>query len=122
NDHRAPAPVQVAHARMAEVQAAEILGEDSGHGSSPSRQGVASHIRVTQVPEPLSAGAPVSAPQALQVETQSPNVQEPAASAVRVPESLKASVQSASMRAVAARITPSLLATLEPVELSEDLS
>jgi len=121
NDHRAPAPVQVADAWMDDVQAAEVLGEDSGHGSSPSRQG-ASHIRVTQVPEPLSAGAPVSAPQALQVETHSPNVQEPAASAVRVPESLKASVQSASMRAMAARITPSLLAALEPVELSEDLS
>jgi protein TonB len=121
NDHRAPAGVQVADAQVADVQAAEVPGEDSGHGSSPSRPG-ASHIRVTQVPEPLSAGARVPAQQPLQVETYSPNVQEPAASAVRVPESLKASVQSASMRAVAARITPSLLAALEPVELSEDFS
>ena len=42
------------------------------------------------------------------------------ANAVRIPESLKMQVQSASMRTVAARITPSLLAALEPVSLSED--
>ena len=41
---------------------------------------------------------------------------------VRIPESLKTPVQSATMRTVAARITPSLLAALEPVALSEDLS
>src|SRR4029077_19581465 len=52
----------------------------------------------------------------------SPPQQKAANTAVRIPESLKASVQSASMRSVAARITPSLLAALEPVELSEDLS
>ena len=41
---------------------------------------------------------------------------------VRIPDSLKNPMQTATMRNVAARITPSLLAALEPVELSEELS
>ena len=45
-----------------------------------------------------------------------------AINAVRIPDSLKVQVQNASMRSVAERITPSLLAALEPVALSEDLS
>jgi periplasmic protein TonB len=121
NDHRAPAEVQMAEVQAADVRAADVRAEDNGPDAVPSRQR-ASHIRVTQVPEPLSAGARVPAPQPLQVETQSPNAQEPAVTAVRVPESLKSPVQSATMRAMAARITPSLLAALEPVQLSEDLS
>jgi len=66
-------------------------------------------------------------PEPLHVEVQRPGQQpsqQPylAAAAVRIPESLKAPVQSATMRNVATRITPSLLAALEPVELSEGLS
>jgi protein TonB len=65
--------------------------------------------------------APPAAP--LQVESQPVSQPQPAAAAgVRIPESLRAPVQNATMRNVAARITPSLLAALEPVELSEDLS
>ena len=44
-------------------------------------------------------------------------------SRVHIPDSLKtAALQTASMRSVATRVAPSLLAALEPVSLSEDLS
>jgi len=62
-------------------------------------------------------------PQPLHVEAQQLGQQPSlATAAIRIPESLKAPVQSATMRSVAARITPSLLAAMEPVELSENLS
>src|SRR4029077_12185975 len=65
---------------------------------------------------------PAEPAQPIHAETQSPSPQPAAASAVPIPESLKMQVHSASMRSVAERITPSLLAALEPVALSEDLS
>ena len=69
-------------------------------------------------PAPVPAQAPP-----LHVEDPPPSVQQsPATAPVRIPESLKAPVQTSTMRTMAARITPSLLAALEPVELSEDLS
>ena len=82
-------------------------------------------ITITPVRDPFQSNAPLPpaepTPQT-NAETQSPSPQPAAASAVRIPESLKMQVQSASMRSVAERITPSLLAALEPVALSEDLS
>jgi TonB family protein len=84
-----------------------------------------SRITITPVRDPYqhdAAPAPAEPAQPVQAETQAPSPQPVAASAVRIPESLKMQVQSASMRSVAERITPSLLAALEPVALSEDLS
>jgi TonB family protein len=70
-----------------------------------------------------TVAAPAEPAQSVDLEAQPPS-QPPhtAANAIRVPESLKMPVQSASMRSVAARIAPSLLAALEPVALSEELS
>jgi protein TonB len=103
------------------------MAEDDGPQPDASRRGT-SRIRVTPVRDPFLGGATVPAPvpaqaQALHVEDQTTGPQQsPVTAAVRIPESLKAPVQSATMRSMAARITPSLLAALEPVELSEDLS
>lgn len=103
------------------------MAEDDGPQPDASRRG-ASRIRVTPVRDPFLAGATTPAPvpaQAppLHVEDPPPSVQQsPATAPVRIPESLKAPVQTSTMRTMAARITPSLLAALEPVELSEDLS
>lgn len=110
NEREATSPVQIA--------------EDDSPVPAPSRR--ASHIRVNPVRDPLltTATAPApSQPKPVQVEVQPfGHPQAAAAAAVRIPESLKSPVQSATMRSVAARITPSLLAALEPVELSEDFS
>jgi TonB family protein len=84
-----------------------------------------SRITITPVRDPYqneAAPAPAEPVQPVQAETQPSRPQPVTASAVRIPESLKMQVQSASMRSVAERITPSLLAALEPVALSEDLS
>jgi TonB family protein len=70
-----------------------------------------------------AAGAPEVPP--VPAETEPPVQSQPGASANRVyvPDSLKtAALQTASMRSVATRIAPSLLAALEPVSLSEDIS
>jgi TonB family protein len=101
------------------------LSEDAA--SQFARPGHAvGRIRITEVRDPFQNGAnasPAESAQAIPVETPAPS-QPPAPSrnTVRIPDSLKAQVQSASMRSVAERITPSLLAALEPVALSEDLS
>ena len=101
------------------------MAENDGPEPARSARGV-SHIRVTPVRDPFLTGATAPGshrPQPLQVEAEPPSqAQLSATTAVRIPESLKAPVQTATMRSVAARITPSLLAALEPVELSEDLS
>jgi TonB family protein len=82
------------------------------------------HIRVTPVRDRLQndSGKPAVSSQPIQVEA-GPASRQPAAAAtaVRIPDSLNNPVQSASMRSVA-RIAPSLLAALEPVSLSEELS
>jgi TonB family protein len=85
-------------------------------------------IRVTPVRDPFQAEASGPAPQRsqpLHIETQ-PVQAEPAPQAATgehsIPDSLRTPpLQNATMRSVA-RITPSLLAALEPVALSEDLS
>jgi protein TonB len=103
------------------------MAEDDGPQPEGSRRG-ASRIRVTPVRDPFLGGATADPPapeqaKALHVEDQPPSAQQsPATAAVRIPESLKSPVQGATIRSMAARITPSLLAALEPVELSEDLS
>jgi protein TonB len=103
------------------IQTAENTGPDP----APAGRAIG-HIRVTPVKDPFQSAnaAPQNRPQQpLQVEAQASSPQEPAATtAVRIPDSLKTPVQAATMRSVAARITPSLLAALEPVALSEDLS
>jgi TonB family protein len=74
--------------------------------------------------QPQPAATADELPQTVPVEPESPIQQSSASTnAVRIPESLKtATVQTASLRTVAARIAPSILAALEPVSLSEDLS
>ncbi len=108
-----------------EATSAVQMAEDESPDPAPSRRG-ASRIRVTPVGDPFQSTATVAAPapsELVKVETQPASKSQPAAAnAVRIPESLKAPVQNATMRNVAARITPSLLAALEPVQLSEDLS
>jgi len=101
------------------------MAQNDGSESAPAGRAIG-RIRVTPVRDPFLAAtaAPQNRqPQPLQVEAQPPSQQQlPATTAVRIPESLKTPVQAATMRSVAARITPSLLAALEPVALSEDLS
>ncbi len=96
--------------------------DDDQQAAHPGR--AVGRIRVTPVRDPFqNAGAkPAAAPQPTQVEAVQANQQPAAATnAVRIPDSLSNPVQSASMRSVA-RIAPSLLAALEPVSLSEELS
>ncbi len=80
-------------------------------------------IRITPVRDGFQndSSTPARAPQRAEAQATIPQ-QTGATTAVRIPESLTTPVQSTSMRSVAARITPSLLAALEPVSLSEDLS
>jgi TonB family protein len=103
-----------------------LLASNQGMQFARSGQGV-TRINVG------SAGGPVQAepaanvdelPQPVPVEPEPPVQQSSAStSAIRIPESLKTSpLQTASLRTVAARIAPSILAALEPVSLSEDLS
>ena len=99
--------------------------ENDNTDPAPAGRAIA-RIRVTPVRDPFQTAnaAPQNRPQLpLQLEAQAlSQPQPPATTAVRIPESLKTPVQAATMRSVAARITPSLLAALEPVALSEDLS
>jgi protein TonB len=87
---------------------------------TPSRK--PSHIRVTPVQDPFQTAVPASTAAKYQpVATQASVAGPPPAAGIQIPESLKNPVQGSTIRNVAARITP-LLAALEPVELSEDLS
>ncbi len=102
------------------------MAEENGNSQSVRPGRAVGRITITPVGDPFqkdAAAAPAVPTQSVQAETQPPSPQPAAAtSAVRIPESLKMQVQSVSMRSVAERITPSLLAALEPVALSEDLS
>jgi TonB family protein len=105
--------------------AAVQVAEENGSPQFVRPGRAVGRITITPVRDPYqSDAAPAPAEPALPVpaEIQPPSPQPVAASAVRIPESLKSQVQTASMRSVAERITPSLLAALEPVALSEDLS
>ncbi len=106
------------------ASALQVAQDDGPRFARPGR--AVSRITITPVRDPFQkeAGAATAEPMpADRSEAQSPSPQAAAeANAVRIPESLKMQVQSASMRSVAERITPSLLAALEPVALSEDLS
>ncbi len=104
--------------------AAQVAQQD---GPRFARSGRAvSRITITPVRDPFQKEAGAAAAEPMPADpagAQAPSPQAAAeANAVRIPESLKMQVQSASMRSVAERITPSLLAALEPVALSEDLS
>ena len=106
--------------------AAVQVAEENGSPQFVRPGRAVGRITITPVRDPYqNAAAPTPAAQAQPVpaEIQPSSPQPVAASAIRrIPESLKSQVQSASMRSVAERITPSLLAALEPVALSEDLS
>jgi TonB family protein len=103
--------------------AVQLAEENSGpQFVRPGR--AVSRITITPVGDPFQNEPVVTPTEPAQPshETHLPSPQPVAASAVPIPESLKMQVHSASMRSVAERITPSLLAALEPVALSEDLS
>ena len=95
---------------------------DDQETAHPGR--AAGRIHVTPVRDPFQnpATKPAAAPPPIQVEGRPANQQPTSATnAVRIPDSLSNPVQSASLRSVA-RIAPSLLAALEPVSLSEEIS
>jgi protein TonB len=100
------------------------MAENESPEPPPSRR--VSRIRVTPVKDPFlmdTATTGHEQPLAVPLETQPRGQQQPPATTqVRIPESMRTPVQNATMRSMAARITPSLLAALEPVALSEDLS
>ena len=103
------------------VQMAENESPEPAHSRRVSR------IRVTPVKDPFlmdTATTGHEQPLPVHVETEPTRQQQPppAITQVRIPESMRTPVQNATMRSMAARITPSLLAALEPVALSEDLS
>ena len=104
--------------------AVQVAQNDGPWFARPGR--AVSRIKITAVRDPFqnNASQPIEKP--LQtVRAEAPASSPPPAAAAnpaRIPESLKMQVQSASLRSVAERITPSLLAALEPVSLSEDLS
>ncbi len=100
----------------------EMAQNDDQQSAPPGR--AVGRVRVTPVRDPFQNAAtkPAAEPQSTPVEAGPPSPQPAAATtAVRIPDSLNNPVQSASMRSVA-RIAPSLLAALEPVSLSEELS
>jgi len=112
------------HRPNASVTAAppvEMAQNDDQQPAPPGR--AVGHVRVTPVRDPFqnAAAKPAAGPQSTPVEAAPPTPQPAAAAAVRIPDSLNNPVQSASLRSVA-RIGPSLLAALEPVSLSEELS
>ena len=95
-----------------------ILRHPAAHHAYPGNSGARSISDHGRLPS-----ATPDKPQQCRAGSSAPSrPQAPAATAVHIPESLKNPTQAATMRSVAARITPSLLAALEPVELSEDLS
>ena len=96
--------------------------DDDQETAHPGR--AVGRIHVTPVRDPFQnpATKPAAAPQPIQVEARPANQQPTSTTnAVRIPDSLSNPVQSASLRSVA-RIAPSLLAALEPVSLSEEIS
>ena len=103
------------------VQMAE--NDDDQQSAHPGR--AVGRIRVTPVRDPFqnAAAKPAAASQPAQVEAEPANQQPAAATnAVRIPDSLKQSGAEREHAQRGARIAPSLLAALEPVSLSEDLS
>jgi TonB family protein len=101
--------------------AATQMAEDDGPQPPSSHRGV-SRIRVTPVRDPYAPAVTLQKAQPQGASQELAQAPPEAVTTVHIPDSLKTSAQGATMRNVAARITPSLLAALEPVELSEDLS
>jgi TonB family protein len=89
-----------------------------------AKPGPRTRIRVTPVPGHSSTtGDPLPKPEPVENKPQTPlQLTEPATTASTIPDSLRTPVQIASVRAVNATFGPSLLSTLEPVSLPEDLA
>ena len=104
-----------------------LMAANQGMQFARSGQSV-THIHVgsaTGLPRVEPTAGAVGVSQSVPPEAEPPAQQQASASTngVHIPESLKtASLQTGSMRSVATRVAPSLLAALEPVSLSEDLS
>jgi TonB family protein len=107
DDDETPLPYQVA--------------QNDNPASARSRMGPV-HIRITPAPGfgvPDHATPTEAAPQKPPVEPQPALV---AANTPHIPTSLQTPIQGATLRDVSARVTSSLLASLEPVTLPEDLA
>jgi TonB family protein len=101
---------------------AEVQTAQNGDAESVRPGRAVSKIRITPVRDPYKIEPAAAQPTQPAVnETPLPAPVESRAP-VSIPESIKGPVQTASMRSVATRIAPSLLAALEPVSLSEDFS
>ncbi len=95
--------------------------------ASSARSGMGStYIRVTPVlhsSPPSEARPTIAQPGSPQAATKPQHVQiQAATTGAQIPESLKMPSSGVTVRSVAAKLAPSLLAALEPVDLPEDLS
>jgi len=108
-----------------ETPAPAVVAENTHSWSPPSRMSAA-YVRVTRVlhPSALVEPRPTNGqPQSLRAEVQASPRQAPAVTTSNhIPDSLKMPISGVTIRSVAAKLTPSLLAAIEPVDLPEELS
>jgi TonB family protein len=108
-----------------ETPAPAVAAENTHTWSPPSGMNSA-YARVTRVlhPSALVEARPTNGqPQSLRAEVQpSPRQAPSVTTSNHIPESLKTPISGVTVRSVAAKLTPSLLAAIEPVDLPEELS
>jgi len=108
-----------------EAPASAVVAENTHTWSTPSGRS-STYARVTRVfhPSALVEARPTNGqPQSLRAEVRPSPRQAPAVTTSNhIPESLKMPISGVTIRSVAAKLTPSLLALIEPVDLPEDLS
>ncbi|HVO82482.1 MAG TPA: TonB family protein [Terriglobales bacterium] len=107
-----------------EPAADEEIAQDMGPAPPGARTGPHPRIRVTPVAaHPSTAATKPPSQEPLQVKPEGVSgLSQPSANSTDIPDSLRTPVQIASVRAVNAAFGPSLLSTLEPVSLPEDVS
>ena len=131
------ASVATAYKQALETKSRKLGSPDSDEGSDSSamaQAATAQHPGSGRYPAPRWRAVPVQQPlmpdqmpgasaETLQADVHMDPILPPAASLVRIPESLKAPLpDTASLRTVSLRRSPSLLSQVEPVSLSEDSS
>lgn len=105
----------------------ETATQEMAQSTSPatlgSKTGPRTRIRVTPLAShPSTDQSAMPRREAVQLETEAPELAPSSRVTTNIPDSLKAPVQIASVRTVNAAFGPSLLSALEPVSLPEDLS
>ncbi len=105
-----------------EIAGTSQVAQNAQPNPPRSRLGTSAKIRVTPVGVSSidESALPTESQPPLQAATQPP--QPGAANGLLIPESLKVPVENTTVRNVAARLTPSLLSTLEPVNLPADFA